>query len=88
MNIYNHIYNHLSIDTNMYILLFVLLHFRIEINGISSSMSEFDKSFSMFVKIQLNVILSIVQKKMSKLNILVRKTIYIIDCKTVQLSVL
>lgn len=86
MNIYNHIYNHLSIDTNMYILLFVLLHFRIEINGISSSMSEFDKSFSMFVKIQLNVILSIAQKKMSKLNILVRKTIY--DCKTVQLSVL
>lgn len=86
MNIYNHIYNHLSIDTNIYILLFVLLHFRIEINGISSSMSEFDKSFSMFVKIQLNVILSIAQKKMSKLNILVRKTIY--DCKTVQLSVL
>lgn len=86
MNIYNHIYNHLSIDTNMYILLFVLLHFRIEINGISSSMSEFDKSFSMFVKIQLNVILSIAQKKMSKLNILVRKTID--DCKTVQLSVL
>lgn len=70
----------------MYILLFVLLHFRIEINGISSSMSEFDKSFSMFVKIQLNVILSIAQKRMSKLNILVRKTIY--DCKTVQLSVL